>query len=363
MAQFFRNSIQSRRSVRKVTQKCGNHALAKDINKCLYVDMSLISDDLIDKLRAAGEPTRLRILALLRQQDLSVGELVAILAQSQPRLSHHLKALASAGLVERLPEGSFVFYRAASQDAPGRFLKNLFEQLDRTESAFRRDAEQLKLVTEERAQSAEAFFSSMASTWDTIRGLHTPNQDIESALLRLASRRRFQRVVDFGTGTGRMLALFASRAAEAEGIDLSHGMLTVARSHLQSAGLTNARVRQGDVTATPFDSQSCDLVIIHQVLHFMDAPGRAIAEAARLLMPDGMLLIVDFAPHELEFLRTEHGHHRLGLRPEAVRGWAQEAGLDIEAPLAIAPPEGAGKGLTVYIWKATKPAKARENAA
>ena len=325
----------------------------------MATDQTLI----VDAMKAAGEPTRLRILALLRRGDLAVGELVQILEQSQPRLSHHLKALTSAGLVERLPEGSFVFYRAATGE-PGRsLLESLFALLDMDEADFVRDRQRLEEVSAARAESAEAFFSSIAENWDRLRSLHYPNDLIESALLDLSGPGPFGRVLDFGTGTGRMLSLFAPLAEEAEGIDLSHNMLTIARANLERQGVERARVRQGNVTAVPFDSGCADVVIIHQVLHYMDTPNRAISEAARVLKPGGQLLIVDFAPHDLEFLRTEYGHHRLGMSHDAMAAWAQDAGLNLKAPRSFAPPEGAQEGLTVNIWKAVKPETSLENVA
>lgn len=325
--------------------------------------MSERFDLTLEQLRAAGEPTRLRILALLRERDLSVGEIVQILSLSQPRLSHHLKALTGAGLVERLPEGSFVFYRAASRGDGRAFLDALFEQLGNQVPELLRDAERLDEVSASRAASAQAYFSSVADNWDAIRTLHYPNEAIEQALLEIAGPGPFRRVVDFGTGTGRMLALFAPRAVEAEGIDLSHHMLTVARANLERDGSPVARVRQGDVTAVPFENASADLVIIHQVLHYVDAPNRVIAEAGRILQPGGRLLVVDFAPHDLEFLRTEHGHHRLGLSPDAMEGWTSAAGLKLSKPRAFAPPPENEQGLTVHIWTAEKPADAQESAA
>lgn len=316
--------------------------------------MSGYIDDLLNWLRAAGEPTRLRILALLRVRDLSVGELVQILDQSQPRLSHHLKVLTTAGLVERLPEGSWVFYRAASAGGAVNFLDSLFGQIDLSQRPFQADITELADVGDERAKSAETYFADVAETWDTIRELHSPNTAIEAALLSLAGAGPFKRMLDFGTGTGRMLALFAPLAEAAEGIDLSHQMLTVARANLEKAGVSGARVRQGNVMSTPFDDSSADLVIIHQVLHFMDAPGKVIAEAARVLKPGGKLLIVDFAPHELEFLRAEHGHHRLGIRHNMLCGWAGRSKLSVSEPLAIEPPKNMQTGLTVNIWSAQK---------
>lgn len=318
---------------------------------------------LLDMLRAAGEPTRLRILALLRQRDLSVGELVQVLGQSQPRLSHHLKTLASAGLVERLPEGSFVFYRAAGDVVGRTFLDSLFSQLPVNSAALERDRVQLAAVSQARAAHAEAYFSDVAETWDTVRALHYPNDLIEKSLLEIAGDGPFRRVVDFGTGTGRMLTLLADKAEDAEGIDFSHQMLTVARANLETAGINSARVRQGDVTAVPFDDETADLVIIHQVLHFMLAPGLAIAEAARILEPGGRVIVVDFAPHELEFLRTEHGHQRLGVRDDNMENWARDAGLLLHAPTKFDPPEDNVPGLTVNVWLAEKPRLSKEAAA
>ena len=325
--------------------------------------MSDAFDGLLERLRAAGEPTRLRLLALLRYQDLSVGELVQVLEQSQPRLSHHLKALSEAGLAERLPEGAFVFYRAARSGSGKELLDALFNALGADVPEIEADLERLRMVMAGRAASAEAYFSSIAETWDAVRGLHYPNEAIETALLNLAGAGPFNRMIDFGTGTGRMLALFAPLAAEAEGIDFSHRMLTVARANLESANARNARVRFGNVTAVPFADASADLVIIHQVLHFLDTPADAIAEAGRVLVPGGRLLVIDFAPHDLEFLRTEHGHHRLGVRHDALASWASKAGLILEAPQSFAPPENGAPGLTVNIWRALKPASAREKAA
>jgi ubiquinone/menaquinone biosynthesis C-methylase UbiE len=320
-------------------------------------------DDLLEKLKAAGEPTRLRLLALLRENDLSVGELVQVLGQSQPRLSHHLKNLSEAGLAERLPEGAYVFYRAARSGAGVAFLDQLFSQTRPDAPEFRKDRDKLREVIAARATSAEAYFSSIAETWDCLRALHFPNEAIEEALLDLAGPGPYRRVVDFGTGTGRMLLLFSGRAAESEGIDFSHRMLTVARANLERAGVSNSRVRFGDVTAAPFEDASADLLIVHQVLHYLDTPGDAIAEAARVLMPGGRLLVIDFAPHDLEFLRAEHGHRRLGVRHDALIDWAAQAGLTLEAPRSFDPPTPGAPGLTVNIWRATKPALSRARAA
>ena len=325
--------------------------------------MAASSDSLIEALKAAGEPTRLRILALLRRGDLAVGELVQILDQSQPRLSHHLKTLANSGLVERLPEGSWVFYRAMSKGWQGEVLNTLFDQLDLTQEEFAADASKLRKVRESRAKSAESYFTNIADQWDEVRAMHFPDDAIEAALLETIGTGPFKRVIDLGTGTGRMLTLFAPFAQEAEGLDLSHQMLTVARANLAAAGVGNARVRQGTVTSTPFEAQSADLIIIHQVLHFIEEPGEVLQEVARLLRPQGRLVVVDFAPHTLEFLRDEHGHRRLGIREQDMSDWANRAGLALEAPRYFAPPESLDQGLGVYIWTASLNSNLKQAAA
>ncbi|MEM7662739.1 MAG: metalloregulator ArsR/SmtB family transcription factor [Pseudomonadota bacterium] len=312
--------------------------------------MTYSADQIVPALRAAGEPNRLRILALLRHGELAVGELVQIMGQSQPRLSHHLKALTTAGLADRLPEGSWVFYSLPHDPAAKHMAMTLLDMIDPNDGEFGRDLANLKRVRAERASAAKSYFSEMADTWDTVRALHFPNQAIESALLEIAGPGRFNRLVDIGTGTGRMLSLFADRAVRSDGVDLSHRMLTVARANLQRDKIDNAYVRQADATALPFEDSSADLVIIHQVLHFVDEPDRALAEAARILRTDGQLLIVDFAPHELEFLRAKHGHRRLGLRHDMLSEWTRNAGLLLDTPRRFEPPADLEEGLAVEIW-------------
>ncbi len=325
--------------------------------------MDVDTDQITEALRAAGEPTRLRILSLLRRGDLAVGELVQVLGQSQPRLSHHLKTLSSAGLVERLPEGSWVFYRAQAHHWAGRLLNTIFSEIDTSAGEFARDAKALKQVRETRAAAAEAYFTNIADDWDHLRGLHFPNAAIEQALLDIVAQRRFRRVIDLGTGTGRMLTLFAPHCEAAEGLDMSHQMLTVARANLQRAAVDNAKVRQGDVCNTPFESNSADLVIIHQVLHFIEDPARVLLEAARILSPDGLLLIVDFAPHSLEYLRDEQGHRRLGIRHEDMSDWAGQAGLKLDPARQFDPPETLEQGLGVNVWRAAPKTQSKEAAA
>ncbi len=316
--------------------------------------MSCASFHVLDALRAIGEPTRLRILALLRYGDLSVGEFVQILNQSQPRLSHHLKTLNMAGLVERLPEGSWVFYRLVREGAAGRLFESIMREIDQDGDDMIADIKALNRVRAQRAEAAELHFAGIAEDWDQLRLLHSSNETIEEALLGIVKEQEFDRIIDLGTGTARMLSIFAPFAKQLEGLDSSHQMLTVARANLAAANIVNADVRQGYITNTPFEDQAADLVIIHQVLHYLEQPQAALTEAARLLQPGGRLLIVDFAPHDHEFLRQEQGHRWLGMRQSDISNWTQAAGLVLTDQLDFAPPDTLKQGLSVKIWVADK---------
>jgi ArsR family transcriptional regulator len=308
-------------------------------------------EKLVQQLRAAGEPTRARILALLAHGELSVGELTQVLNQSQPALSRNLKLLTAAGLVERLPEGAWVFYRLPVEGPARDLVDTLNASIGADDSSIRRDFDQLRAIKGERAEAAEQYFSRVAEEWDQLRSLHYSEADIEKAVLGAAGPGPFDLVVDFGTGTGRMLALFAGRARRVEGIDLSHQMLTVARSNLQAAGFPNASVRHGDATSAPYADHSANLVIVHQVLHFLDDPGRALTEAARVLRPGGKLIVVDFAPHTLEHLRVEHAHRHLGVSEADFQRWAEKAGLTVRTARTFRSP-GGDKGVAVTVWTA-----------
>jgi ArsR family transcriptional regulator len=313
---------------------------------------------LVQQLRAAGEPTRARILALLSYGELSVGELVQVLGQSQPRLSRHLKFLTAAGVIERLPEGAWVFYRLPAEGRARLLSDHLIDVLDPDDPDLRRDRERLEETRKARAEAATEYFSRIASQWDAIRSLHYPEAEIEAGILAACGDGPFDLVVDFGTGTGRMLSLLAGRSRRAEGIDLSHQMLTVARSNIGATGALNVSVRHGDATATPYPDAAADLVIIHQVLHFLEDPSRALAEASRILRDGARAVIVDFAPHALETLRTDHAHRRLGISEAEFESWARRAGLAITDVRHFRSPAEA-KGVAVTIWTTQRRANRR----
>lgn len=311
-------------------------------------------DRLLDIFRALGDPTRLRIFALLRRMELSVGELAQVLGQSQPRVSRHVRILADAGLTTRRREGSWVFL-ALAEDPRNEPLLASIEQA--TGDWAEEDAARLAAVRAERAAAAERYFAARADDWDAIRSLYVPEQQVEAAMDAMLGDRQVGRLVDLGTGTGRMLELFGGEAARAVGVDRSPEMLRLARAKLAEA-VPSAELRQGDLTALPLSDAIADTVILHQVLHFVPQPGTALAEAARLVADGGRMLIVDFAPHEREELRTRDAHQRLGFSDAQIEGWLSAAGLELATVRELE-----GGELTVKLWLAERPSLARKEAA
>ena len=291
-------------------------------------------------------------MALLRAMELSVGELAQVLGQSQPRVSRHVKILIDAGLAERRKEGSWVFLSLgrAERVEPLFLLLDRWEELDGEDRSAGADIARLAAVRADRAAAAERYFAQHAKDWDEIRSLHIAESEVEAAIARALGDRPLGRLIDVGTGTGRMLELFAGRACGALGIDRSPEMLRLARVKLAEAGLSSAELRQGDMYSLPLASGTADTVIIHQVLHFAQQPAAAVQEAARLLTPGGRLLIIDFAAHEREDLRARDAHTRLGFADDAVIDWMAAAGLEARVVEHLE-----GGELTVTLWEGTQP--------
>jgi ubiquinone/menaquinone biosynthesis C-methylase UbiE len=305
-----------------------------------------------DALRAVAEGTRLRILALLAEAELTVSDLTEILRQSQPRISRHLKLLAEANLIERHREGAWAFFRLSETGDSSGVARMIVERLDPADPVIARDRERLAAVREARAAAAQAYFREHAAEWDRIRKLHAADEAVEQAIIKALGDKPFRSLLDLGTGTGRMLELFGPQIERGLGIDMSLDMLLLARARLERAGVRHCSVRQGDIYDLSLPRDSFDVIIIHQVLHYLDDGARAIREAARVLAPSGRLLIVDFAPHELEFLREEHAHRRLGFAPETMSQWLAATGLDVTMHKSIAPERGTEGKIAVSLWLA-----------
>lgn len=313
---------------------------------------------LLSGLKAAGESTRLRLLVLLAAGELNVKDLTRILGQSQPRISRHLKLLTEAGLIERYREGSWVFFRLASSGGPGELVRAIVRSLDPDDSDLELDRARAQGVMQERAAIAQDYFKEHAGEWDAIRSLHVAEDEVEQAIVEALGPGPFGTLVDLGTGTGRILELFAGRSKRAIGVDINRDMLAYARAKLEAANLDHCQVRHGDLFSLSFADGEADAVVLHQVLHYLDDPAGALREAARILAPGGKLLVVDFAPHDLEFLRETHAHRRLGLEPDQVVDWIASSGLKLGLHRDLNPGGDTGVGkLTVSLWLASKPGR------
>ncbi|MDP6705022.1 MAG: metalloregulator ArsR/SmtB family transcription factor [Alphaproteobacteria bacterium] len=305
-------------------------------------------------MRAAAEPTRLRLLAICAYAELTVTELTQILGQSQPRISRHLKLLCDAGLLNRYREGTWAFYRLAEEGPCAELAALLIDLLPDDDPVLTLDLERLEGVKAARAKAAADYFRANARDWDEIRNLYVPEAEVEAALVEILADQTIEDFLDIGTGTGRILEIFAPRINRGLGIDLSHEMLRVARAKLEQAGIRNCQVRHGDFYNLSVAGASFDAAVIHQVLHFAEDPGAAVVEAARVLRPGGRLVVVDFAPHEESFLRAEHQHRWLGFDDAEIARWFLAAGLESAPAVRLA-----GTPLTVVIWQAQRPERER----
>jgi len=302
---------------------------------------------IVNVLKAAGEETRLRLLALLAGGELPVKDLTDILDQSQPRVSRHLKLLVDAGLVDRHAEGAWAYF-SLSGAPEAQLVRAFLTKLDVNDATLTADRRRLDALREVQREKAAGFFSSVAESWDQLRRLHVPDEAIETEILRIGRAVQPDMLVDLGTGTGRMLELLAPVYKRGVGIDSSREMIGVARAKLADSDIGHAHIRLGDIADLPGMEDQADLVVLHQVLHYFDDPGHIISRARDMLAPGGRIMIIDFAPHELEFLRGEQAHRRLGMSEKQMEAWADAAGLTVDEYMDF---PGSGDGsLTVCLW-------------
>lgn len=302
---------------------------------------------LLQGLRAAGESTRLRLLFLCSLSELTVSELVQILGQSQPRISRHLKLLVEANLLDRFREGAWAFYCPTRSGHGAKIVKILVGLVSESDPVIAADLIRLKEIKQKRQERSNAYFKKNALIWSDLRSLYVPEEDVEKELIQIFSKVNINDFLDIGTGTGRILQLMSSHIKNGIGLDQSLEMINIARTNLESENFSHCQVRHGDMYRLPFSLASFDAISIHQVLHFADNPGLVIKEAANVLRPEGLIVVIDFAPHSLESLRDTQAHRRLGFGSEEVKGWFNSAGLIPGQVTTLF-----GDPLTVCIWMA-----------
>jgi len=302
-------------------------------------------DALLTALRACAEPTRLRLLALAARGSFCVMEFTEILGQSQPRLSRHLKLLCDAGLLARAREGANVWFGLPADVG---LIQDLLARLPEDDPVLSADRRGAARVLAERARIASESFRRQGADWDEMRALDLPAANVEAAVLRLLPEARLGRVLDIGTGTGRMLELLATRISAGLGVDASRAMLALARARLAKPGLTHCTVRQADMYRLPL-SGGYDVVVLQMVLHYAEDPVAVLAEAARVLAPAGRLVVVDLAQHGRTDLTERLAHRWPGFTDAAIDDAFSQVGLLPVEPLSV---PGA---LEVRLWSATMP--------
>jgi len=300
-------------------------------------------------LKAASDESRLRFLVLCTEGDFTVSDLVQIVGQSQPRVSRNLKILCDAGLLDRVREGNWVFYRLVKSPEVRRFVAQVISLISSNDTVLKSDRLRLNQIKAVRLEKAEEYFAGIAAEWEGIRALHVGDMDVETVLRERVSREKPTALLDIGTGTGRILEILAPFISDGEGIDFSHGMLTIARANLDKPGLGHCRVRHGNMYQLPYDDDSFDYVTLHQVLHFADQPNEVVSEISRVLKPGGTASFIDFASHDLEQFRDDYQHRRLGFSDNEVHGLMEQFNMTPEPPISFP-----GTELTVSIWSGSK---------
>ena len=279
----------------------------------------------LKSLRALSDPTRLRIMALLERDELSVNELQEITRMGQSRISTHLGLLQASGLVQSRREGKRSFYKLNTH--PGSMAREFIQLAVRGAkemSEHSLDQLNLKRIIGRRNEQAQVYFNQVAGRFDRVYGPGRSWQAFGHLLLRILPPLT---VADLGAGEGLLSELLARRCKKVIAVDNSERIVAFGANKAKKNGLKNLEFRLGDLENPPIDAQSVDLVILSQALHHAEDPGAALASAAKLLKPHGQILILDLLKHNFEKARDLYGDRWLGFAESDLQRWLEAAGF------------------------------------
>ncbi len=299
-----------------------------------------------ERLGALSDPLRLRLLRLLEQEELSVGEVAAVVQLPQSTVSRHLKQLAETGWVQRRAEGTAGFYRLVMDDSPAeaRELWRVVRKQIGDAGQVQEDLRRLDSVLRERQTDSQAFFGRIAGEWDAVRAELFGRGFTAEALLGLVPGE--WQVADLGCGTGNISELLAPFVKRIVAVDQAGPMLRAAKKRLKPHG--NVEFVKGRVTAIPIEEGEMDAAALGLVLHHLERPVEALTETRRILKAGGAALVIDMREHDRTEYRRRMGHRHLGFDERTMRGLLGEAGFERVRWTALPDkPEGKGPGLFV----------------
>jgi len=276
-------------------------------------------------LRALADPTRIRLLALLDKEELSVNELQDITGLGQSRISTHLRLLQEAELLCSRREGKRTYYaiHESSRHAAGGLLGAAFQGAEELEE-HRTDEVNLKRILARRKDQAQVYFNQVAGRFDRSYGPGRSWQAFGQMLLRLVPP---MVVADLGSGEGLLSELLARRARKVIAVDNSEKMVAFGSAKAKKNGVKNLEFRLGELEAPPITPRSVDLVVLSQALHHAEDPARAIESAYRILRPRGQIMILDLSEHHFEQAHELYGDRWLGFKEGDLHHWLEQAGF------------------------------------
>lgn len=280
--------------------------------------------DILILLKACADETRIRLLNILINHELSVNEIVDMMGMGQSRISRHLKILLDAGLLKCRRDGVWAFY-SGSTSGPGKsFIEAMLPMLSKDET-LKKDLVTASAIIEERTKTARQFFNKIAGQWDRLKSEILGGFNLSKAIADLSPE--CEKAADLGCGTGDLLTALKSKAQKIIGVDSSSEMLKEARTRLESAGNEKADLRLGELEYLPLRDREVSLAVSSMALHHIQNPMQAIKEAGRILEKDGTFIIAEYGKHSDESMRQKYGDLWLGFHPDEIKYWLEDAGF------------------------------------